>query len=263
MEEHNMAVTRSPKYPQLSIADAIERVKRIYGKEKWHPATDEVLVQHMGYRGLNGASLGTLATLKRYGLLIPGGERKFRVSDDAVSIIEAPTDHPDWTAAMMRTAFNPPLFSELRETFGSNLPSDANLRHFLIKKKFNPKAAEEVIRVYRETLNTISSIQQSGVDSTAISTNEGERATDTSIQLSTEEPAITFKSTDQAATIPEQLSHPVTKGSVISEVFNVRLSSDCKAYIQYEGIVTQEAIQKLIKYLELAMDDFPSRDEVQ
>jgi hypothetical protein len=53
-------------------------------------------------------------------------------------------------------AFNPSLFAELNSGSAYELPSDVNLKHYLIQQKaFLPKAAEDVIRVYRENLELV------------------------------------------------------------------------------------------------------------
>lgn len=253
-----MAVTRSPKYPQFSLMEAIERVKKIYAKEKWHPATEEVLVQQMGYKGLNGASLGSIATLKRYGLLIPAGESEFRVSDNAVTIIEAPKDNPEWKKALTHLAFHPPLFAELKETFGYDLPSDANLRHYLIKKKFNPNAAEEVIKVYRENLETVLKEESNTGDDKGANSNNVDSVQPVSVGVESQD----NKNSGIPSSVPTQVQlGPNDVSYAFSESLTIRLSSDCKAHIQYEGLVTQEAIKKLIKYLELGIDDYPFASE--
>lgn len=46
-----------------------------------------------------------------------------------------------------------------------------------------------------------------------------------------------------------------------SEELHQRISDDCKVHVLFEGTVTQEAIQKLIKYLNLAVDDYPTKKQ--
>jgi hypothetical protein len=35
------------------------------------------------------------------------------------------------------------------------------------------------------------------------------------------------------------------------------MAPDCKVHIQFNGIATQEALKKLINYIEMSIDDFP------
>ena len=73
-----------------------------------------------------------------------------------MALIELPPPDIERAAAMRRAAFRPTLFAELYEKYRNDLPSDKNLRHFLITKGFNPKTTDEVIRVYRDTLQFVS-----------------------------------------------------------------------------------------------------------
>ncbi|MEJ7578289.1 MAG: hypothetical protein WKF74_14940 [Pyrinomonadaceae bacterium] len=150
-----MANLRSPNYPQETLAQACDRIRRVYDIEHTHPTPKEVVAKALGYNSINGASLAVLGTLRRYALLIQDGEN-LRVSDDAVTIIELEENHEDRAEALRRCAFAPKLFGELRDKFPDKLPSDTSLRHFLIQqKKFLPKAADEVIRVYRANLELV------------------------------------------------------------------------------------------------------------
>jgi len=150
-----MAKMRSPNYPALTLSESIERIRQVYGAEHTHPASREVLAKDMGYNSLSGASLPILGALRRYTLLVDDTDGQMRVSDDAVAILELPETDSERRNALRRVAFAPDLFADLRDEFGEQLPSDANLRHYLIKRKFLPKAADEVIRIYRENLGLV------------------------------------------------------------------------------------------------------------
>jgi hypothetical protein len=43
----------------------------------------------------------------------------------------------------------------------------------------------------------------------------------------------------------------------------IRISADSKVRLLFDGLVTKEAIEKLRKYLELAEDDYPSKDHLE
>jgi len=145
---------RSPNYPQLTLRDAVEKVRKVYQAEHTYKANKEVVAKDLGYNSLNGSSLTLIGALKRYGLLEAEGDG-FRVSDDAVAILELSENDSERIAALKRAAFTSPLFAELHEIYGDRLPSDVNLRHDLIKRKFLPKAADEVVRIYRDNLELV------------------------------------------------------------------------------------------------------------
>jgi len=104
----------------------------------------------MGYQGLNGKSLATLASAAKYGLLEGRGDEN-RVSDLAVRIIAHPPGSPDRMLAMIEAAGKPELFTELDQRFGGGKGSDQAIKAYLMTQKFIPPAANLAIRSYRET----------------------------------------------------------------------------------------------------------------
>jgi hypothetical protein len=147
---------RSPNYPSLTLEQSAERVRRVYDSEHTHSAPREVIATALGYNSLNGASLSVIGALSQYGLLEKVETGSLKVSSDAVSVLELEKGDQQRAEALERLAFPPKLFAELRGRFGSELPSDTNLKHFLIQEKeFLPKAATDVIRVYRANLELV------------------------------------------------------------------------------------------------------------
>jgi hypothetical protein len=147
-----MARVRSPNYPQLSLPAAVDRVARIFAKEHRHPAPRDVVAQHLGYKGLNGASAGAISALLKYGLLEQEGE-SVHVTDRAISILH-PSSSQEKLSALQEAARSPALFNELLEQFNGRLPSDENLRSFLIRRGYSQNALTAVIEVLRETMAT-------------------------------------------------------------------------------------------------------------
>jgi len=148
-----MAKHRSPNCPQIPFSTAIEKGRRVYEKEHTHPAVKLVVAQDLGYKGLSGPSLAMLGALRQYGILEGTGDA-LKVSKDALAYYEM-DDGPEREAAVNRMVFAPSLFSELRELYPDQLPSDGNLRHALITKGFSSDAAEDVIKVYKENLKLV------------------------------------------------------------------------------------------------------------
>lgn len=228
--------SRSPRYPQMSLQDAIGRIKMVYEKEHTHKADREVIATDMGYAGLNGASAAVIASLRQYGLLERAGDA-MKVSEDATAILELPVGDPERSAAIQRVAFAPQLFAELNEAFGSTLPSNENLRLHLVKRGFNRNAANTLIRTYRDTLSLVKEEGQ-GYDA------------ETSTDVSSQE---TSRNMQHLPTARMDLSSQAGAG----ENLQYRLTDDCKVRVLFEGSVSQEAITKLIAYLNLGIDAFP------
>src|SRR5438105_3092705 len=114
---------RSPNYPQLSLEEAIERVRTVYSAHHTTKANQEQIAKTLGYGSINGTSQGVVSALRKYGLL-QGGNDALSVSHDAVMILERQQDHPERIAAIHRAAFAPVLFSEMHEHFKNQSPTD-------------------------------------------------------------------------------------------------------------------------------------------
>lgn len=145
-----MARARSPEYPAISLKEAIDRVKMIYDKDYQNRVPRKVIAEHMGYKGLSGASLPILSALAKYGLLEGRGDET-RVSDLAVGLIAHAPGTPERMAALENAAAFPDLFAELDERFQDGKASDQAIRSYLLTRKFIPGAADAAVRAYRDT----------------------------------------------------------------------------------------------------------------
>lgn len=146
--------TRSPNYPAISLAEAVERLKVVYESQRQYPATREVLARLMGYGGLNGASSAVVSALSKYGL-IEGHNDNLRVSAVGQDLVLHRKGDPEYSAALKTAAFMPSFFRELHEQYSQGLPSDHSLRATLIKRGFNPKAIDSAVRAYRDTMELL------------------------------------------------------------------------------------------------------------
>jgi hypothetical protein len=241
--------SRSPRYPQVSLREALSRIESVYSKEGRHKADKEVIAKDLGYSGINGASLGMIAALKHYGLIESAGDG-LRVSDDAVAILELPRNDPDRAAAIRRAAFTPKLFAELDDEYGAKPPSDDNLRLTLIKRGFNPNAASSIVRTYRDT---ISLVQEEGEVYNSEPSELPKRSEDVPPVAQSQRSIYDFFAV-QPSPAPQA---PEGGGTVLS----FKISQDSEARIIFSGRVTQEAIEKLIMLLDVSKDTFPTRTQ--
>jgi hypothetical protein len=150
-----MAKARSPGYPTIGLREAIEKIKLVYAKDYQNKITREVAAEHMGYRSLNGKSLGVLSAVAKYGLLEGRGDDN-RVSDMALAIIAHGPGSPERAKAIAEAAARPELFEVLDTRFPGGKGSEAAIRSFLMTQKFIPQAADMAIRAYRETKELVS-----------------------------------------------------------------------------------------------------------
>lgn len=146
---------RSPSYPAIDLQRAIERARVLYGREKQYPTPVATVVQHWGYKALNGPAGLQIAALKKYGLLTDEGakaDRRVRLTDLAVTILNHPNDAIR-AEAIRKAALEPTSHREMRERYPSHLPSDANLEWELTREQgFTENGARDFIKVYKATL---------------------------------------------------------------------------------------------------------------
>lgn len=248
MKGRSLGAGRSPNYPQMNIIQAIDRVKKVYSEEHTHSVPDQSIASALGYSSLNGTSKVVLSALKKFGLLVASGDG-FKVSQDAVAIIELLPDDPTRIVALHKSALRPPVFKQIYERYGNDLPSDASLRHYLVGLSFESDAANQVIRYYKETMNFLAT-QAPAKDEG----QEGEREAEVPKQPTINSPSNT---TAGGSMIEPSASH---SGSLSgTSQFRFQVSLDCFAEVNFTGEITQQAIQKCISYLELTMDVYPSQ----
>ena len=116
---------RSPNYPAISLADAVERLTKLSGEIGTHPAPRDVVLKAMGYSGANGASLTALAALGKYGLLRREGE-DFKIAERGLMYLHPQGD--ERSRAIHDAAVEPKLFAELNEQFSGGNAGDELVR---------------------------------------------------------------------------------------------------------------------------------------
>src|SRR6202035_981532 len=139
------------RYPAISLSEAVAKVERIYEKEGPNAMSSEVAAQHMGYSGLNGASLTALAALKKYGLL-EGRAEDLRITPAGIVIVsdKKSPDQSERAAALKVGFLSDPLFRELDERFKGKT-TEINVVSYLQKKGFAPQAARAAAKSYIES----------------------------------------------------------------------------------------------------------------
>lgn len=239
-----MARVRSPNYPQLDLAEAISRVAQVFAKDHKHLAPKEVVVQHLGYSGLNGAALGALSALDKYGLLERDGE-KYRVSARAIEILHP--ESPEKKAAAVRdAALAPALYADLAAEFPDSPPSDENLKALLIRRGFAPSALTRVIEIYRKTMDLVQSVVN----------NAGRSAV-----------GVTKVPPVQPSTIVHSIETSLGRSPTDGLPRATPIKNDFKVLMKATGIeiaaevVDKQGMQALIKALEFAQGILPDKRE--
>lgn len=142
---------RSPNFPSLTLGEAIDSIRLIYQREGRSKMPRLSAVKPLGYTSINGRSLGVLGALRAYGLLEGRGD-DVKVSDDAITILNAPQDSDERRSALARAFESPNSFAILRAK-GDASPD--TLRWHLIKANFRDDAADKLLKVYLESRDLV------------------------------------------------------------------------------------------------------------
>ncbi len=238
---------RSPNFPYVSLGEAIECAKKLFGKQRRAPVSPDVAINSWGFKKPTGSSSRYLSALRQYGLLdYSGAGKDVRVSDLAITIIHGTVE--DRAEAIKKAALCPNIFSRLVDDYPDGFPDENGLKSALITKmKFSVDAAGRCVRSFMDTmriaeldLNKFSALKDEDVhaDENAVDTHD--LPADTSDKGQDVEPTETPD--------PQKFSWPLGKG-VIAEI---RISG---------GTVTPSHLELLRQYLELAKDAFKDEDE--
>lgn len=145
-----MSRVRSPSHPSINLEQAIVFAGKIHSSNRTNPIDREAAVRDMGYTGITGHSGKMLASLLQFGLLEKFGKGEVRITPRAVDIL-----HPGFpeqrVRALRSAAFEPELFSRLRDRFADGVPSENNLRSFLVREGFSDVAVAPAVSSYLET----------------------------------------------------------------------------------------------------------------
>lgn len=145
-----MARMRSPSYPSISLAEAIELVKKIHEKSRTNAIDREAAAKDMGYSGITGRSLTILAALIQFGLLEKAGKGGVRVSRTSVDILHGLTDEIKKTA-LLKAGTSPALYQDIVDRFPDGMPPENALRSYLIQRDFGDAAIGPAVSSFLET----------------------------------------------------------------------------------------------------------------
>jgi hypothetical protein len=149
---------RSPSYPAIPLAAAVERARVLYRQEKSYPTPINTILEHWNYRHRSGSGLVTVAALLKFGLLEDEGSgptRRARITELAQRIIrDNREDSPEREKLLKESALLPQIHRELWEKYHGSLPSDSNLAYTLkIEYGFTDLGATEFIKEFRATVS--------------------------------------------------------------------------------------------------------------
>lgn len=146
-----MTRQRSPNYPNLSLPDALARVRKVFDQDRQAPLDRAVVAKHMGYAGISGAADKTIGSIMQYGLLERVAKGEIRVSQLAVNIFH-PLEIKQKREALHAAGYAPEVFRLLRDRFGlGKVPSEDAAKSYLVRMEFLDRAIDPIISAYAET----------------------------------------------------------------------------------------------------------------
>jgi hypothetical protein len=223
---------RSPRYPRYPLEVAIQYADRLY--KGAHRSTVDTMTAYkvMGFAGKSGASATALGAARQFGLVeaVKGG---VRVSGLALAILE-PSSAEERIASLHVAANKPDVFEAVMDHFEGAPPrSDEPIRAFLIRSKgFSRVGADEFLNSFRATFAFLEEVGDSGhpVDDPQV-------------------PAATEQEIERTAV--ERPPAARTDVRTEGEVIRLRLSRDCVAELAFEGPVSNDALDRLVRHIDL------------
>lgn len=239
---------RSPNYPQISLSEAIRRVREIYEAEATHPASVEALIKDLGYSGTtNGSARSVMGALNKYCLLTRVSAGEYKLSEIALDILLHEPGSKEREEATLKAALSPELFKELHDEFGDTLPSENNLTARLVKRGFNPKSVGDVIKNYKNALDLASEARK------ALKLQGGPPPSDLATQGESNDnaPPKTSDATTEQKPLDNTALNPTQNPSNPTTTLSFPISPKNSVRVLFEGEITSKSVTALIKHLEL------------
>jgi hypothetical protein len=237
---------RSPGYPMISLGEAIQRAKILWDKDKNNPIPLLAAYQHLGYKTIGGYGGRVLAALKQFGLIYEK-QADIILTNEAVDLALHEPHDVIYVETVKKLALKPNIYEKLFNEYGDSLPSDATLKIKLIKEyEFNPDKVDGFLSDFRKTIEYANLLSEKK--------GEAEKKEDETKNVLT--------TIDRFLNKPKgdpQMQQTQSFYDKEREIANYPVGRGLKARILVSGAspVTIDAIEKLIKLLDLNKEDLP------
>jgi len=156
---------RSPPYPSINLAKAIERAKQLHKVALDHAVGAAVLADAWDYTAKSSGLWATAAAMLQFGLLTDegtGAKRKFQLTESAIRIVrDTDPESMKRQDAVRRAALLPMIHRELWDKFRTcDGVSDLVVQNYLTldrrdegKAEYSDASAGDVIRSYKDTIS--------------------------------------------------------------------------------------------------------------
>lgn len=144
MSEPTIPQDRSPRSPNLPLAESISLTAKLFDAIRSATVGPEIAVKPLGYGGTNGAAMTTLATLAQYGLVDRTGG-KVAVTPLAIRIIH-PKGDDQKELAVREAALTPRVMKELHDGYLDC--AESVISGHLIQSGFNADKAKKLASIH-------------------------------------------------------------------------------------------------------------------
>jgi len=142
---------RSPRYPAVSLADAIIAAQLLWNKERRTAVAGDVLAKALGYSSYSGPVRTKVASMRQYGILEKYGNG-LRLSDLGMRLVHNPANSEQFQQAVRIAALSPDLFSDLHKSHPDG-SEDAIKSYLILEKGFSESGARLAATAYKDTLS--------------------------------------------------------------------------------------------------------------
>jgi hypothetical protein len=158
------APPRSPRYPQMNLQQAIEKLAMLYNADKTAGAPADAAVIHMGFKGRSGPANTALAALRRFGL-VESKNGRIAPSQRGIAILVLPESDPRRAFSLREAALLPQTYKVLFDRYSeTGLPSDQTLEsELLLGGEFNHNVVYSFVKDFRASLRFAGLIDDKGV----------------------------------------------------------------------------------------------------
>lgn len=146
---------RSPQFPYIGLAKAVERIEKIFEKAKRHEVRVADIAGDWKLSPKSSSTDRNVAALLSYGLVEESGSgdaRKIKVSDAGWRILD--DGRPGVREKLLaEAALKPPIVAEYARLWGDGRPDDTHsLSQLKFEGGFTEEGAAQFLRVFDETI---------------------------------------------------------------------------------------------------------------
>jgi hypothetical protein len=148
---------RSPSYPTIDLAKALQRAQQLRDRAGKHPAPLESAFEAWGYSAKSSSGLQAVSSLKQYGLIEDsgtGGSRQVVLTKAAQELLVygANSDSQEFKERVKAAALRPKVHDKLWRKYDGELPDDSVMLPFLkLDLGFSDEAALDMLKSLHAT----------------------------------------------------------------------------------------------------------------